>query len=98
MSILFGYKNHSLEEKSWYKKLRIAFQAYSWVVGIGFLSAVIWLFIKEPYNLLTLVVVILIALAVFLGSVSVIRYIFLYTVLGSDKRQSKVRKKFWRIT
>ena len=92
MNILFGYKKHDLEEKKWYRILRVIFKIYAWFCGIALLSIMLWGFIPAPYGWLQLLIIVPVVLIIFVVSINVIRYIFLYTILGPDRKDSSEGK------
>ena len=92
MKILFGYRDHNLGEKKWYRILRTLI-VISYSIGIiGYGGLILWGFsinkdnIPLPYNLIITLVLLLILTFVVLVSINAIRSIFLFLVLEQNKK------------
>jgi hypothetical protein len=87
MKLIFGYKDHTLRREKWYRILVTVFMVYN-VAGLALFS---WLTIRgtmsAPNGWIFILFILLIALIVWIFSINIIRYIFLYTVLGPDKKK-----------
>jgi len=85
MKLTFGYKDHKMAEKKWYRILRAVFLGVNVIGGIPLYITAITNILNGPKPWLFILTILPIMIIFQVGGILVVRYIFLYTVLGHDK-------------